>query len=153
MSECTKLVGKGAVQYKCRLQEHEGPCACPEVPSSSVMRARWEAEQLALQPKAKIKAADKVVAPAPEIVVTTTRPVDQAFMSQADRMAIAIESLRGDFGSLPLAVQSWIMGAAAQLALSQLWGAWTTVLASGGTALVLTEEDITALVPEKLRNS
>ena len=138
-SMCGKPVGQGAVQYLCRLAPHEGqgPCVAPEVASSAVRRRQWEAEQ--------------GVGVKPDIVQSSPMVDIHQFSSHADRLIQAGESLRGDLAHLPPVIQSWMMGASAQLALVQLWSVWLKTQALGGTSLVLSADDINALVPEKLR--
>lgn len=50
MAECSLMVAGTAAHYKCRIDgdplgNHDGPCACPDVPRSVRARERWEAAQ------------------------------------------------------------------------------------------------------------
>lgn len=144
MSEeiCGKPVGKGAVQFQCTVlgREHKGPCATQEVAPTIVARRKWLAEQ---EEQAPVK---------PDIVQSSTVERGNRFNSHEDRLTQAGDSLKGDVSSLPVAIQSWMMGASAQLALFQLWEAWKRASEAGEVVLVLTGDEISKLVPEKLRS-
>lgn len=137
--KCGKLVGKGTIMYPCIVdgKDHDGPCAAREHASSMVARRSWVAQQQS--DEAPIQ---------PDIVQSSQ---SNGFGSHADRLLQAGESLKGEFQSLPPAIQSWMMGASAQLALVQLWESWKRASEAGELFLVLTGDEINLLVPEKLR--
>lgn len=140
MSEkCSKPVGKGAVMFACGVEkDHDGPCAAVEIPSSEIARHKWEAEH------------PKTTSLKPEIVQSSVLP-NGGFNSHEDRLTEARASLQGEFTSLPQAIQSWVNGAVAQLALVELWEAWKRASQAGAVELVLSSDEINLLIPEKLK--
>lgn len=131
---CGKLVGAGAVQFRCREdQGHDGPCAATEIGPSVIAREKW----------LRTEGTDSTPPPA-----SSPEPQDGSiFLSHEDRLTQAQRSLRAERSELPAVIQSWLTGAAAQLALIELWRA--SQRADG--PLVLTPEHVHRLVPEKLR--
>lgn len=158
---CGKPVGRGAVQYRCTLPPHEnnGPCVAVEIPSSRVAREAWQREQIAAGidnpiPES-LTASAPVVAPEPQLqdgsISSTTGevfPQSHGFSDHESRVGQAMQSMHAEYEHLPTALKSWTMGAAAQLSLVDLWRVFK---ASGHDEILLTREDVEALVPPKLR--
>lgn len=168
-SECNGLVGAGVVQYMCTLPHpHDGPGVAVELPSSKVRRAQWMKQQSAAQaappqsapPQAApgetpppVETPETPEAPAVDHPVEPTAPaaVESGFNDHETRRAQAMASLSMPYDDLPPVIKSWTAGAAAQLALVELWRAWQNVEAAGGDALLLTASEINRIVPENLR--
>lgn len=135
---CSAIVGAGAMGWRCRLSDgHDGPHEAPEYPPSIVARKQWEAER-----DGKI---EKVRDPSP----VDLRPVEVGmFRSQADRLAAVNATLTVEYAALPVAIQTWINGASAQMALIELYQAWCR---SADGSLTLDRAAIEAIVPPKLQ--
>lgn len=164
---CKKLVGTGVIQYPCILPEHEGPCVAREIPASKVRREQWLRENIAAGTVETPTPAPEVVyrpdqvqqpeatpeAASPEMETSSTTTPSPQFNPSQHRIDLAQSSLRQPYDQLPTAIKSWVLGATAQLALIDLWKRWVALREAGQDepGLVLTAEDIEALVPDALR--
>lgn len=172
-SKCRKLVGHGTINYPCVVEipagsdQHEGPCACNEIPSTKTQRAAWLRAQAAAgvdAPPVPVPAPAPEPAPAPvqqvpQPEMEASRPVTSgyvqtgpAFIAHEQRLELALQSMHRSYDDLPLALRSWAMGAVTQLALVDLWRVFTAIEAQGGDSITLRREDLEALIPPKLRN-
>lgn len=139
MASCSELVGKGTVQYGCRLElGHDGPHMAPEIGPSQIERGKWEAEQKRLARHADEQAIDAVIADVDRIKVVSAvlDPALQAtaameeerrnFEFEYRREALAqfaMDTFKLPRSKMPPAITSWLLGAECQMALQELWKA------------------------------
>lgn len=143
--QCKELVGRGSIQYACRLTtSHEGPHVAPEDGPSQIARGRWEAEQ-----KAKT-----VAAPILQDLFQEPTGRDEgeygpyAYSPTVDFRMYAMDVLNEKFEELPAALRSWVLGAQAQMILRDMWKA------SEVTGLITIDRaTLERVVPEQLRSS
>lgn len=143
-SQCAELVGKGAVQYRCRLRSnHDGPCVATENGPSQIARGRWEAEQLAAtQPAPAPEPAPPEVPPASGGVITPRYTPRYDFRHQA------MSTLGVGFPDMPASLRSWVLGAEAQMVLNDIWRA---LIESGEDAITIDRAVLEHIIPDALR--
>ena len=167
MSECSNSVGKGTVMYKCRISPagHDGPCAAPELGRSIVERQAWVAQQTAEPnppevvgvetPLMVIEAVDRI-----EREVTTQSPSLVSGNGSAPIGAVQLGSF-GDFEisarnlmnreELTPALNNWLTGTAAQIALNHLWRQANEAFDAGCVSITMTRAELERFIPERLR--
>ena len=168
MSECSKPVGKGSVMYKCRITPdgHDGPCAAPEMGRSIVERQAWIAQH---PPEAQ--PPEVVGVETPLMVIETVDRVEQngvtpqspSLVSGNGSAPIGAVQL-GSFGDFEIsarnlmsreeltpALNNWLTGTAAQIALNHLWRQATAAFDAGCVSITMTREELERFIPERLR--
>lgn len=171
MSECSNSVGKGSIMYKCRISPvgHDGPCAAPELGRSIVERQAWLAQH----------ASETTVATEPTEPTEVTVPQD--FIETVDRIEREVTAqspspVSGN-GSAPIgavqlgsftdfeisarnlmnreeltpALNNWLTGTAAQIALNHLWRQANDAFEAGCVSITMTREELERFIPERLR--
>ena len=164
MSECSKTVGKGSIMYKCRVSPdgHEGPCAAPELGRSIVERQAWIAQHTpaaveadALQPL--VETVDRIER---EVTQQSPSPSPVSGNGAAPIGAVQLGSF-GDFEisarnlmnreELTPALNNWLTGTAAQIALNHLWRQAHDAFEAGCVSITMTREELERFIPERLR--
>jgi hypothetical protein len=138
-SQCAELVGKGAVQYRCRLKgNHDGPCVATENGPSQIARGRWEAEQLAPAP-----------VPAPtEVPPASVGEILPRYTPKYDFRHQAMSTLGVGFPEMPSSLRSWVLGAESQMVLNDIWRA---LIESGEDAITIDRAVLEHIIPDALR--
>lgn len=157
--------------HPCTLGYHEsGPHVSPKVPKSGIARRRWELEQQSAESTEVVvrsddddvdDVVDDVVDDDPESddladdddadpEPAGSPEVSERLRNTSSREAYIRSSLAS--GALPRGVEVWMQGAEAQLALTALWMAWRAAEVRGESVLVLSQDEIEALVAPRLRS-
>ena len=153
MAECSELVGNGTVSFKCRVPlegggPHPGPHMAPEIGRTVIEREAWERRAT----KAVVETtAQPDPEPAPVAAAQTGGNTAGITLGSFDDFeAAARRSMQSD-GDIPIALQVWLTGAAAKLALNNLWVRAEEAFSAGCVSITLTRHELERLVPKRLR--
>jgi hypothetical protein len=167
VSECSQAVGTGSIMYKCRVTPagHDGPCAAPELGRTLIERQAWIAQQSTATgtqtPSSVIEMAERIerevapVAPAPVATMAVESPSPEAptgavqLGSFSDFEMSARDLMTRE--ELTPALNNWLTGTAAQIALNHLWRQAQSAFDAGCTSITMSRQELEQFVPERLR--
>ena len=162
MSECSNPVGKGSIMYKCRIspQGHDGPCAAPELGRTIVERQAWLAEHAAVPESEPIivETTDDIgpQAPAQEPPIVTPQspsngaPIGAIRLGSFTDFEVSAKALMNREELTP-ALNNWLTGTAAQIALNHLWRQASDAFEAGCVSITMTRDELERFIPERLR--
>lgn len=162
MSECSKTVGKGSIMYKCRITPdgHDGPCAAPELGRSIVERQAWIAQHTPAAVEADalqsvVETVDRiereVTEQSPSLVSGNgAAPIGAVRLGSFTDFEVSARNLMNREELTP-ALNNWLTGTAAQIALNHLWRQATDAFEAGCVSITMTREELERFIPERLR--
>ena len=165
MSECSNSVGKGSIMYKCRISPagHDGPCSAPELGRSVVERQAWLAEHASeatvvteptvppdfIETVAQIEREVTAQSPSP-VSGNGSAPIGAVQLGSFGDFEISARNLMNREELTP-ALNNWLTGTAAQIALNHLWRQATDAFEAGCVSITMTREELERFIPERLR--